>query len=39
MLGREFRLVVDRRGTIRGIGYAGEQIAAGSCAGTAWGTA
>ncbi|HEX9704951.1 MAG TPA: DUF5117 domain-containing protein [Gemmatimonadales bacterium] len=28
MLGREFRLVVDRRGTIRGIGYAGEQIAA-----------
>src|SRR6266566_3701948 len=28
MLGREFRLVVDRRGTIRGLGYAGEQIAA-----------
>jgi hypothetical protein len=28
MLGRQFRLVVDRRGTIRGIGYAGEQIAA-----------
>ncbi len=28
MLGRDFRLVVDRRGTIRGIGYAGEQIAA-----------
>jgi hypothetical protein len=28
MLGREFRLVVDRRGTIRGVGYAGEQIAA-----------
>ncbi len=28
MLGREFRLVVDRRGTVRGLGYAGEQIAA-----------
>jgi hypothetical protein len=28
LLGREFRLVVDRRGTIRGVGYAGEQIAA-----------
>jgi hypothetical protein len=28
MLGRQFRLVVDRRGTIRGLGYAGEQIAA-----------
>jgi len=28
MLGREFRLVVDRRGTIRGVGYAGEQISA-----------
>ncbi len=28
MLGRQFRMVVDRRGTIRGIGYAGEQIAA-----------
>jgi len=28
MLGREFRLIVDRRGTIRGLGYAGEQIAA-----------
>jgi len=28
MLGRQFRLVVDRRGTIRGVGYAGEQIAA-----------
>lgn len=28
MLSRQFRLVVDRRGTIRGIGYAGEQIAA-----------
>ncbi|HYT63568.1 MAG TPA: DUF5118 domain-containing protein, partial [Gemmatimonadales bacterium] len=28
MLGREFILVVDRRGTIRGVGYAGEQIAA-----------
>ncbi|MGH7676306.1 MAG: zinc-dependent metalloprotease [Gemmatimonadales bacterium] len=28
MLGRDFRLVVDRRGTIRGVGYAGEQIAA-----------
>src|SRR5437899_2621821 len=28
MLGREFRLVVDRRGTIRGLGYAGEQISA-----------
>ncbi len=28
MLGRQFRLVVDRRGTIRGIGYAGEQISA-----------
>jgi hypothetical protein len=28
MLGRQFRLIVDRRGTIRGIGYAGEQIAA-----------
>ena len=27
MLGRQFRLVVDRRGTIRGLGYAGEQIA------------
>jgi len=28
MLSRQFRLVVDRRGTIRGVGYAGEQIAA-----------
>jgi uncharacterized protein DUF4953/uncharacterized protein DUF5117/uncharacterized protein DUF5118 len=28
LLGREFRLVVDRRGTIRGVGYAGEQISA-----------
>lgn len=28
MLGQRFRLVVDRRGTIRGVGYAGEQIAA-----------
>ena len=28
MLGREFLLVVNRRGTIRGVGYAGEQIAA-----------
>ncbi|HEV2669593.1 MAG TPA: zinc-dependent metalloprotease [Gemmatimonadales bacterium] len=28
MLGREFRLIVDRRGTIRGLGYAGEQISA-----------
>src|SRR5207237_5359957 len=28
MLGREFLIVVDRRGTIRGVGYAGEQIAA-----------
>ncbi|MGH7606133.1 MAG: zinc-dependent metalloprotease [Gemmatimonadales bacterium] len=28
MFGREFRMVVDRRGTIRGVGYAGEQIAA-----------
>jgi uncharacterized protein DUF4953/uncharacterized protein DUF5117/uncharacterized protein DUF5118 len=28
LLGRQFRLVVDRRGTIRGVGYAGEQIAA-----------
>ena len=28
LFGREFRLVVDRRGTIRGVGYAGEQIAA-----------
>jgi hypothetical protein len=28
MLGREFRLVVDRRGTVRGVGYAGEQISA-----------
>ncbi len=28
VLGREFRLVVDRRGTVRGVGYAGEQIAA-----------
>ena len=28
MLGRQFRMVVDRRGTIRGVGYAGEQIAA-----------
>jgi hypothetical protein len=28
MFGRQFRMVVDRRGTIRGIGYAGEQIAA-----------
>ncbi|MGH7530830.1 MAG: zinc-dependent metalloprotease [Gemmatimonadales bacterium] len=28
MLGREFRLVVDRRGTMRGVGYAGEQISA-----------
>jgi hypothetical protein len=28
MLGRQFRLVVDRRGTIRGIGWAGEQISA-----------
>jgi len=28
MLGRHFRLIVDRRGTMRGIGYAGEQIAA-----------
>lgn len=28
MLGRQFRLVVDRRGTIRGVGYAGEQISA-----------
>ncbi|MGH7699247.1 MAG: zinc-dependent metalloprotease [Gemmatimonadales bacterium] len=28
MLGRDFRMVVDRRGTIRGLGYAGEQIAA-----------
>ena len=26
MLGREFRLVVDRRGTVRGLGYAGEEI-------------
>jgi hypothetical protein len=28
LLGRQFRLVVDRRGTIRGVGYAGEQISA-----------
>ena len=28
MLGRQFRMVVDRRGTMRGVGYAGEQIAA-----------
>jgi hypothetical protein len=28
MLGRQFRLIVDRRGTIRGVGWAGEQIAA-----------
>src|SRR5688572_12032416 len=28
MLGRQFRMVVDRRGTIRGVGYAGEQIVA-----------
>ncbi|HWO90158.1 MAG TPA: zinc-dependent metalloprotease [Gemmatimonadales bacterium] len=28
MLGRQFRLVVDRRGTIRGVGYAGEQVSA-----------
>lgn len=28
MLGRHFRMVVDRRGTVRGVGYAGEQIAA-----------
>jgi hypothetical protein len=28
MLGRDFRMVVDRRGTIRGLGYAGEQISA-----------
>ena len=28
MLGRQFRMVVDRRGTVRGVGYAGEQIAA-----------
>ncbi len=28
MFGREFRLVVDRRGTIRGLGWAGEQISA-----------
>ena len=28
MIGRQFRLVVDRRGTVRGVGYAGEQIAA-----------
>jgi hypothetical protein len=28
LLGRGFRLVVDRRGTIRGLGYAGEQISA-----------
>jgi hypothetical protein len=28
MMGRHFRMVVDRRGTIRGVGYAGEQIAA-----------
>jgi hypothetical protein len=28
LLGRDFRLVVDRRGTIRGVGYAGEQISA-----------
>ncbi len=28
ILDRDFRLVVDRRGTIRGVGYAGEQIAA-----------
>ena len=28
MFGRQFRMVVDRRGTIRGIGYVGEQIAA-----------
>jgi Met-zincin/Domain of unknown function (DUF5117)/Domain of unknown function (DUF5118) len=28
LFGRDFRLVVDRRGTIRGVGYAGEQIAA-----------
>jgi len=27
MLGRQFSLVVDRRGTIRGVGYAGEEIA------------
>jgi len=27
-LGRHFRMVVDRRGTMRGVGYAGEQIAA-----------
>lgn len=28
MLNRQFRLVVDRRGTVRGVGYAGEQISA-----------
>lgn len=28
MLGREFRLVADQRGTIRGVGYAGEQVSA-----------
>lgn len=28
MLDRDFRLVVDRRGTARGVGYAGEQISA-----------
>ncbi|MGH7531639.1 MAG: zinc-dependent metalloprotease, partial [Gemmatimonadales bacterium] len=28
MFAREFRMVVDRRGTMRGLGYAGEQIAA-----------
>lgn len=28
MMGRHFRMVVDRRGTMRGVGYAGEQIAA-----------
>jgi hypothetical protein len=28
MLGRPFRLIVDRRGTVRGVGYAGEQVAA-----------
>ncbi len=27
-LGTDFRLVIDRRGTVRGVGYAGEQIAA-----------
>jgi hypothetical protein len=26
MLGREFGLVVDQRGTIRGVGYAGEEV-------------